>query len=95
MSIYQINLEDYINSSLDRAAEFFSPATVIHLVFSVGTFSLSYSIYFMKNVLEITLRLTFPNASYSSSQPSDNEEEVSFWAVSQLLEHPHNRHMRK
>lgn len=93
MAIYQINLEDYINSSLDRAAEFFSLATLIHLVFSVGTFYLSYSIYFMKNVLEITLRLAFPNASYSSSQPSDNEEEVLFWAVSQLLEHPHNTHM--
>lgn len=63
-------------------------------MFSVGTFYLSYSIYFMKNILEITLRLAFPNASYSSSQPSDNEEEVLFWAVSQLLEHPHNRHMK-
>lgn len=89
MAIYQINLEDYINSSLDRAAECFSPATLIYLVLVY----LSYSIYFMKNVLEITLRLAFPNTSYSSSQPSDNEEEVLFWAVSQLLEHPHNRHM--
>lgn len=84
-----------INTSLDITAEIISPFTHIHLVFSVRTFYPSSSILIMKIILEITLRLAFPNASYSSSQPSDNEEEVLFWAFSQLLEHPHNRHMCK
>lgn len=91
--MYQINLQEYINTSLDIAAEIISPFTNIHLVFPAGTFYPSYSILVMKTILEITLRLAFPNTSYSSSQPSDNEEEGLFWALSQLLEHPHNRHM--
>lgn len=64
--IYQINLQGYVKTALDIAAEIISPFKCMQFVFSLRTFYPSYSILVMKTILEVMFKFTFPNASYST-----------------------------